>query len=86
MTSKPPPNNLMDWTKPQLAREVERLCAITREHANRLHDNARNGGNSIGGSPHGHADSLLDTRGAILLDSNEVILVDTKQDQRRSSR
>lgn len=80
--NQPPPENLMDWPKAQLAREVDRLRAITREHADRLHDDARSGGDSVGGSPHGRGDSVLDTRGAVLMDGAEVILVDTKQDQR----
>jgi hypothetical protein len=79
--TKPPPENLMEWPKAELAREVERLRAITREHAERLHDESRSGGDSIGGSPHGRGDSVLDTRGSVLLEYNEVILVDTKQDE-----
>jgi hypothetical protein len=69
----------MDWPKADLVRELERLRAVMREHSERLHDPARSGGDSVGGSPYGRGDSLLDTRGAVLLDYNEVILVDTKQ-------
>jgi hypothetical protein len=77
--SGPPPADLMDWPKAELVRELERLRAVMREHSEQLHDPARSGGDSVGGSPHGRGDSLLDTRGAVLLDYNEVILVDTKQ-------
>lgn len=76
-----PPENLMDWPKGKLASEVERLRAILREHSERLHDPARSGGDSVGGSPHGRGDSVLDTREAVLLDYSEVILVDTKRDK-----
>lgn len=79
--AKPPPENLMEWPKAQLAREVQRLRAITREHSERLHDNARSGGEAVGGSPHGRGDTLLDMRGAVLLEYHEVVLVDTKQDE-----
>lgn len=79
--AKPPPENLMDWPKAQLAREVERLRAITREHAERLHDEARSGGDAVLGSPYGRGDSVLDTRGAVLMDHMDVILVDTKADE-----
>jgi hypothetical protein len=71
----------MDWPKADLAREVERLRAVMREHAEQLHDPARSGGEAIGGSPYGRGDSLLDMRGAVLLDYNEVILVDSKRDE-----
>ncbi len=78
--AKPPPENLMDWTKAELVKELQRLRAILREHADVPHQSARSGGDAVGGSPYGRGDSLLDLRGAVLLDYNEVILVDTKQD------
>jgi hypothetical protein len=79
--TKPPSENLMDWSKAELIKELERLRAVLREHAVREHDPARSGGDSVGGSPYGRGDSLLDTREAVLLEYNEVILVDTKQDE-----
>ena len=79
--AEPPPENLMEWPKAELAREVTRLRAITREHAERLHGEPRSGGDSVGGSPYGRGDSVIDIRGAVLLDYNEVILVDAKRDE-----
>jgi hypothetical protein len=79
--AKPPPEDLMEWPKAELVREVARLRAITREHAERLHDESRSGGDSVGGSPYGRGDSVLDMRGAVLLDYNEVVLVDSKRDE-----
>lgn len=71
----------MDWPKAKLIDELQRLRSILREHSERLHDTARSGGDSVGGSPHGRGDSVLDTREAVLLDYNEVILVDSKRDE-----
>ena len=71
----------MEWSKAELVREVARLRALTREHSERLHDESRSGGDSVGGSPYGRGDALLDMRGAVLLEYNEVILVDTKREE-----
>jgi hypothetical protein len=78
--SKPPPD-LMQWPKRELVRELERLRAITREHAERRGDDPRisaGTGAVVGGSPRGEGDALLDARSAVLLDGMEVVLVDTK--------
>jgi hypothetical protein len=72
----------MEWPKGELAKEVARLRAITREHAERPGDDPRQASTSdpiIGGSPRGRGDALLDARSAVLLESVEVVLVDTKR-------
>jgi hypothetical protein len=76
--SKPPPENLMEWSKPMLVKELTRLRAILREHADRPHDEARSGGEAVHTThdPYARGASVLDTREAVLLDYNEVILVD----------
>jgi hypothetical protein len=82
--SQPPPENLMDWPKSKLAKEVARLRALVREHSERPGDDPRvaaTTGAMIGGDdPHGHGTVLLDTRSAVLLDEVDVSLVDTKRD------
>jgi hypothetical protein len=75
-----PPDELKDWSKNDLVREVRRLRAIMREHAERRGDDARESSTQdpvIGGSPHGRGDALVDARAAVLLDSTEVVLIDT---------
>lgn len=76
--SGPPPENLMDWPKGELAKEVARLRTIMHEHSERIHDPARSGGDAVHADddPHGRGNTVLDTREAVLLDYNEVILVD----------
>lgn len=82
MSAAPPPADLMQWSKPALVRELQRLRAVTREHAEQVHsDSAEHAGAVVGGSPHGRGDALLDTRGAVLLDYNEVVLVDREPDK-----
>ena len=80
--SQPPPENLMDWSKAALANEVERLRAITREHAEQIADAPHSGGDLVDvvGDPHAHGGVVLDIRDAVLMDTMDVALVDTKQD------
>jgi hypothetical protein len=78
-----PPDDLKDWSKNDLVREVRRLRAITREMAERVGDDPRGASTSdpiVGGSPHGQGDALIDARAAVLLDHADVVLVDTKRD------
>jgi hypothetical protein len=78
-----PPANLMDWPKGKLAQEVERLRAVLREHSERSHDDARSGGGmvDVAGDPHARGGVVLDTRQAVLMESIDVCLVDTKRDE-----
>jgi hypothetical protein len=81
---KRPPDDLMEWPKGELAKEVARLRAITREHAERPGDDPRQASTSdpiIGGSPRGRGDALLDARSAVLMDFIDVALVDMKRDE-----
>src|SRR4051794_39703654 len=78
-----PPDDLKDWSKNDLVREIRRLRAITREMAERVGDDPRGASTSdpiVGGSPHGQGDALIDARAAVLLDHADVVLVDTKRD------
>lgn len=82
----PPPDDLFQWPKKQLVREVGRLRALLREHADRPGSDPRGAattGAMIGDTsdPHGHGTVLLDTRSAVLLDAVDVSLVDTKANQ-----
>jgi hypothetical protein len=77
-----PPDDLREWGKRALIAEVERLRAVTREAGVRVGDDARGASTSdpiIGGSPHGRGDALIDARAAVLLESVEVVLIDTKR-------
>lgn len=76
--AEPPPDDLMQWSKPALVRELERLRAVLREHAERVESDSAEqaGGIAVQGGPHERGTSLLDTRGAVLLDSTDVALVD----------
>jgi hypothetical protein len=79
-----PPDDLKDWSKKDLMREVARLRAVLHEFSNRVGDDARGASTPdpiVGGSPSGRGDALLDARSAVLLDGVEVVLVDTKQDE-----
>jgi hypothetical protein len=81
--AKPPPDDLMEWPKGELAKEVARLRAILYERADREHDPATSGGGMVDttGDPHARGGVLLDARGAVLMDKLDVSLVDTKQDK-----
>jgi len=76
--SKPPPENLMDWPKAALAREVERLRAIAYEHAESNSDAPSSGGDivDVAGDPYAHGGVVLDVRKAVLMDELDVSLVD----------
>lgn len=79
---KPP--ELKSWSKRQLIREVERLRAITREHAESRGDEPiADGGDlvDVAGDPHARGGVILDARNAILLDHVDVSLIDTKRDE-----
>jgi hypothetical protein len=76
--TRPPPENLMNWPKAELAKEVARLRAINREFAERNHDDATSGGEMVD-IPHARGGVVLDARGAVLMEELEVCLVDTKQ-------
>lgn len=78
-----PPDDLKDWSKNELVRELRRLRAVLREHAERLGDDTRESSSAdpvIGGSPHGRGDALVDARAAVLMDHVDVVLVDTKRE------
>jgi hypothetical protein len=75
----------MAWPKKELAKEVGRLRAILREHAERRGDDPREASTrdsiiDIAGDPYARGGALLDARAAVLLDSVDVVLVDTKRD------
>lgn len=74
-----PPKNLMDWSKADLVKELQRQRAINHEFASRPHDPARSGGGmvDVAGDPHARGGVVLDTRGAVLMDSIDVCLIDT---------
>lgn len=76
-----PPENLMDWPKKELVKELQRLRAVLHEHSARHGDNARSGGDAVtvDPDPHSQGTSLIDTHEAVLLESNEVILIDSKR-------
>lgn len=76
-----PPENLMNWPKGELAKEVARLRAVLHEHSTRDHGDPHSGGESVdvAGDPHARGGVVMDTRGAVLMDANEVILVDLKR-------
>jgi hypothetical protein len=80
--SQPPPENLMDWPKGQLASEVARLRAILREHAEVPADPPRSGGDmvDVAGDPHARGGVVLDMRESVLMDYLDVALVDTKHE------
>jgi hypothetical protein len=83
--SKPPPEDLMEWPKAELAKEVARLRAINREFADRPHDDATSGGGitDVAGDPHARGGVILDARGAVLMDTVDVSLIDTKKEEER---
>lgn len=76
-----PPDDLKDWSKNELVREIRRLRAIMREHSEQVSP-SHSGGNTVdvAGDPYAKGGVVIDARGAVLLDSTEVVLVDTKRD------
>lgn len=79
--SQPPPDDLKDWSKNQLIRELRRLRAVMREHAEQVHPSHSGGGIvDVAGDPRAQGGALIDARGAVLLDFTEVVLMDTTGD------
>jgi hypothetical protein len=82
-----PPDDLKAWSKNELVREVRRLRAIMREHAERRGDDPRAQATtgaavtSVDGDPHAARARVLDTRAAVLMDTVDVVLVDTKSEE-----
>lgn len=77
-----PPDDLGIWTKKALMREVQRLRAVMREHAERIGDDPRVASSTgavidVAGSPHAVHGSLVDVRSAVLMETAEVALVHT---------
>jgi hypothetical protein len=70
--TQPPADNLEQWTKTDLISELRRLRAVTREHAEQR-------GDTPGQQP--TTGALLNISNAVLMDTSEVVLVDTKHDQ-----
>jgi hypothetical protein len=73
----------MKWPKGELAKEVARLRAITREHAERVGSDPRASSSDqpvidVAGDPHARGGAILDARSAVLLEGIEVVLIDTK--------
>lgn len=84
--SQPPPDDLKNWSKNDLVRELRRLRAVMREHAEQPGDNPRDHTTpgaiiDVAGDPHAQGGALLDARSATLLESMDVVLVDTKGDE-----
>jgi hypothetical protein len=78
--AKPPPSDLMDWPKSELAKEVARLRAITREIAERPGTDPTQGQApdamvDIVAGPAARGGALLDARSAVLLDHINVVLL-----------
>lgn len=81
-----PPDDLKQWSKNDLVRELRRLRAVLREHAERPGSDPRgaqapNAAIDVMGDPHAKGGVMIDARSAVLLDGMEVILMDTKADE-----
>lgn len=77
-----PPDDLKTWSKNDLVREVQRLRAVMREHAEQVNPSHSGGGvTDVAGDPYAKGGALIDMRGAVLLEGTEVVLVDTKRDE-----
>ena len=86
--SKPPPENLMEWPKGELAKEVARLRAIVREHAESRGTDARRVNapgavTTVDQDIYAEGSSIVDARQAVLMDSTDSVLVDTHKDAER---
>lgn len=71
---------LKSWSKNDLVREVERLRAITREHADRPGEDTAAlsaGMVDVANDPYARGSVVMDARNAILMDAVDVCLVDT---------
>ena len=77
--SKPPPDDLMQWSKAALVKELGRLRAVMREHAEQPHGPATSGGDmvDVAGDPYARGGVMLDARGAVLMETIDVSLIDT---------
>lgn len=81
--STPPPQDLSQWSKKALAREVERLRALLYEHAEQRGSDPREQSadgspvTDVAGDPYAVGGAVLDTRRAVLMGSVDVSLVDT---------
>jgi hypothetical protein len=88
LVSKPPPEDLKDWSKNMLVREVQRLRAVLREHAERPGGDPREAATTgsaitdVAGDPHARGGVILDARAAVLMEGVDVALFDTKQGER----
>jgi hypothetical protein len=77
------PPELKSWSKRNLIREVERLRAILKEHAESKGDKPiADGGDlvDVAGDPYARGGVVLDARNAILMDHVDVSLIDTKRE------
>ena len=81
--TKPPPADLMQWPKAELAKEVKRLRAVAFEAAHQPADDPTSGGGmvDVAGDPFARGGVVLDARKAVLMDEIDVTLVDTKRDE-----
>jgi hypothetical protein len=85
--TQPPPDDLKQWSKNDLIRELHRLRAILHEHAERRGDDPREQATTgaavtdVARDPYAHGGAIIDARSAVLLDTTDVVLVDTKQDE-----
>jgi hypothetical protein len=83
----PPPDDLKDWSKNALVREVRRLRAVTREMSRPVVEgdpreaSTQDAVIDVAGDPHAIGGALFDARNATLLDSMDVLLVDSKADE-----
>ncbi len=76
---------LKGWSKNELIREVERLRAITREHAERPGEptaGLKADLVDVAGDPYARGGVIMDARNAILMDSVDVCLVDADPSDR----
>lgn len=86
MGKGPPPENLKQWSKNDLIRELQRLRAVMREHAEQPGADPREHVTpgaiiDVADDPHARGGALLDARSATLLEGTDVVLVDTKGDE-----
>lgn len=79
----PDHDDLKSWSKNDLVREVRRLRAVTREHAEQVGDDPDRPGGSmvdVAGDPQARGGVILDARNGVLLENIDVCLVDSKRD------
>lgn len=84
-----PPDELKGWSKNELVREVKRLRALLAEHKKAAtEDDPRERSipepvTDVVGDPYATGGVILDARGAVLLDTVDVSLVDSRHDDGR---